>query len=227
MSLEIEKSFNLNEPLLNNNPEYPSKAKIIKLLKKFGAKKQGIYLFRIMKFIPPINDKNASLRIRDEGFRVTITYKEKDPKSKFKKEYEIVIDDFDNGVEILKKLGAKEMYYYEKIREIWNYKNCEIIFDEQPALPTLMEIEYKGTYKEKGEKSVNNIAKKLGFNKDHIAKHSSELYKELYGITFKDVSISYMKMSNIFKKYCKKNKIGMMKIIQNQLKIYKKIIKII
>ncbi len=82
-----------------------------------------------MKFIPP-NGKEDTLRIRDEGFRVSMTYKDKNPLTKFKNEYELIIDNFDNGVEILHKLGIKTQFLYEKLREIWTYKNCEIVIDD-------------------------------------------------------------------------------------------------
>lgn len=227
MSLEIEKSFNLNEPLLNNNPEYPSKAQIIKKLKKFGAKKRGIYLFRIMKFIPPNKKyKLDTIRVRDEGFRITLTYKHKDKKSKYKKEYEIVIDDFDQGVEILKQVGLKEDYYYEKLREIWNYKKCEIVFDDKPSLPPIMEIESHHASKEKGEKELYNLAKKLGlYDINKKTERGYNLYERLYGIKFKKTNLTFNKAKTILNNKCKKNKSIMLKLLNKQLKVYQKIIK--
>ncbi len=227
MSLEIEKSFNLNEPLLNNNPEYPSKAQIIKLLKKFGAKKRGIYLFRIMKFIPSNKKfKFDTIRVRDEGFRTTMTYKHKDPKSKYKKEYEVIIDDFDQGVEILKQVGLKEDYYYEKLREIWNYKKCEIVFDDKPALPPIMEIESHHASKEKGEKELYNFAKKLGlYDINKKTERGYGLYDRLYGIKFRKTDLTFNEAKTILKSKCKKNKNIMLKLLNKQLKIYNQIIK--
>jgi predicted adenylyl cyclase CyaB len=224
MSLEIEKSFNLNDPLLNNNPEYPSKAQIIKKLKKFGAKKRGIYLFRIMKFIPPYKKyKLDTIRVRDEGFRTTLTYKHKDKKSKYKKEYEVIIDDFDQGVEILKQVGLKEDYYYEKLREIWNYKKCEIVFDDKPALPPIMEIESHHVSKNIGEKELYNLAKKLGLYGK--TERGYGLYDRLYGIKFKKTDLTFNKAKTILKSKCKKNKSIMLKLLNKQLKIYNQIIK--
>jgi adenylate cyclase class IV len=65
-------------------------------------------------------------RVRDEGFRTTMTLKEIDPETNFENEKEIIINDFDSGIEILLALGCKKKYYYEKIREIWHVKMMKL-----------------------------------------------------------------------------------------------------
>ena len=49
-------------------------------------------------FIHPLETPGTYIRVRDEGFRTTITYKFKDSKSKFEDEEEVEINDFDSGV---------------------------------------------------------------------------------------------------------------------------------
>jgi adenylate cyclase class IV len=79
---------------------------------------KGTYLFRVQVLIHLLNTPNTYVRVRDEGYRTTMTYKLQDRNEKYPQE-EIVIDDFDNGVTLLLGLGCKKKYYYEKIREIW------------------------------------------------------------------------------------------------------------
>ena len=100
---------------------------IISKIKEMNGKHKGTYLFRVQVFIHPLEASGTYIRVRDEGFRTTMTYKLKDPKSKFENEEEIQINDFDAAVNILLGVGCKKKYYYEKIREIWTIKNTEIV----------------------------------------------------------------------------------------------------
>ncbi len=228
MSSEVEISFNLNHPLLNN--ALPSRDEVIRQLKRLGAKKEGTYLFQVVKFIPPNKSRNVTLRIRNEGRYVTMTYKHKDPKTKYKEEHEVVIDNFATGIQLLQALGATENYFYEKIREIWVYKDVEIVFDDAPGLPPIMEIECKkeGASVEACEKVVWAMAQKLGISKENVAeesRRSGQLYQDLYGFELHDESMPFSEMKNLLGKKCKKNKGAMMKIIRDQLTKYKKLVK--
>ena len=51
------------------------KAKLIKEMKHLGAKKKGDYLFRVNVFEHPNKIEDTYIRVRDEGFRITMTYK--------------------------------------------------------------------------------------------------------------------------------------------------------
>lgn len=54
-------------------------------------------------------------------------------KNKFVTEYEVEIDDFQSGVDLLLSLGCKIKYYAEKIRETWKVPGCkEIVFYTLP-----------------------------------------------------------------------------------------------
>ena len=120
-----------------------SKKEIIKKIKKLKGKKVGQYLFRVQVFIHPLEKPGTYIRVRDEGHRVTMTYKYKEPGAKFDEENEINIDNFDEAVNILLGVGCKKKYYYEKIREIWKVKNTEIVFDTNPGVVDRMEVESK------------------------------------------------------------------------------------
>ncbi len=229
MGLEVEIAFYLRNPLLDKllkndefiNNHLPTKNVVIKKLKSMNAKKIGTYLFQVIIFNTKNN--NTTLRLRNEGHRVTLTYKNKDPKSKYKEEHEIIVNNFDESRILLNKLGFQEKYTYEKIRSIWNYNKCEIVFDETAGLPTLMEIEAKSN-DVKSEQRVFRLAKKLGFNVEEEAKvRGAYLYNKLYGFELKDESLIYSKMKSILGKKCKKNKSILLSIIKEQMKIYKKI----
>ncbi len=231
MGLEVEIAFYLRNPLLdkilqnndfiNINNRVPTKNIVIKKLKSMNAKKIGIYLFQVIIF--NIKGTNKTLRLRNEGHRVTLTYKNKDSKSKYKEEYEINVNNFNEARILLNKLDFQEKYTYEKIREIWNYNKCEIVFDENAGLPTLMEIEAKSN-DAKSEGRIFRLAKKLGFNVEKEAKvRGAYLYNKLYGFELKDESLIYSKMRSILGKKCKKNKSILLSIIKEQMKIYKKI----
>ena len=116
-----------------------NKKEIITKLKELGAKYFGTFKFRVMVFTDSINSEKY-IRVRDEGHRVTMTVKN-NLTDKFPVENEVIINDFDEGVNILLAVGCKKKYYYEKYREIWNLKNSEIIFDMNPGIPELMYVE--------------------------------------------------------------------------------------
>jgi len=90
------------------------KKEIIKNIIKNKGKHQGTYLFRVQVFIHPLDKQGTYIRVRDEGHRITMTYKYKDPNAKFENESEITIDNFDNAVEMLLGIGCKKKYYYEQ-----------------------------------------------------------------------------------------------------------------
>lgn len=137
--------------------------------------KKGIFLFKVQVFVLPNTREGSYLRVRDEGFRKTMTYKFQDSKTKFAEEHEIIIDNFNNAVNLLLKTGCEKKYYYEKIREIWNLNNSEIIFDSIPGLPEIMEIESLT------QKELKNMIKILEVN---INEEKASNYLNQYGINF-------------------------------------------
>jgi predicted adenylyl cyclase CyaB len=214
MVKEVEINMYLYDELLNN-PHMPSKEDVIKILKKMNAKKIGTFLYKVMVFIPP-NKNNDYLRVRDEGNRVTLTYKTTNPKNKYQNEEEIIINDFQSGVNILLSLGATKKYYYEKIREIWNYQNSEIVFDHQPALPCLMEIESKSG----NESNISIITNAIKVKKNNPRILGKDIYYKIFGITLpKEMDLPYKDMKEILLPLCTKNKDKLIKLINKQDKM--------
>lgn len=102
---------------------------------------------RLMRRVAIENDfmrtgKDAFLRVRDEGHRVTMTYKQFDELSvDGAKEIEVIVSDFEATVAILEQAGLKSRTFQETKRETWKLGEYEIVLDEWPWLKPYIEIE--------------------------------------------------------------------------------------
>ena len=118
-------------------------------------------------------------RVRDEGDYITMTYKNvSDDKSILgTKEINLIIDDYDAGVEFMKNCGLPVKAHQETLRETWHLDDVEIDIDTWPWIPTFVEIEGPS------EESVWATAKKLGLDKS-TAKFGSvdTTYQHYYGV---------------------------------------------
>lgn len=103
--------------------------------------------------------KNAFLRVRDEGHRVTATYKQFDSLSvDGAKEVEITVNDFQSTVDLLSAAGLAYTSFQESKRETWTLGGAEIVLDLWPWLDPYIEIEAED------EATVRQIAAQLGLN---------------------------------------------------------------
>jgi adenylate cyclase class 2 len=106
---------------------------------------------------PHMKAKDAFVRIRDEGDKVTITYKQFDQLSvDGAKEIEIIVSHFEESIALFAAAGLKHGSYQESKRETWRLGNAEIVLDTWPWLKPYIEIE--GT----DVKTVKSVAKSLG-----------------------------------------------------------------
>jgi len=97
---------------------------------------------RVVIHTPEMVKLNAFLRVRDEGHRTTITYKQFDGDTvDGAKEHEIEVSNFEEAVRILTASGLKYDTYQESRRENWRLGNVEIMLDEWPWLNPYLEIE--------------------------------------------------------------------------------------
>jgi len=204
MSKEYEYRFN------NYN-----KTNLIHRLKELGVKYYGTFKFRVMVFTDQMNSEKY-IRVRDEGHRITMTIKN-NLTDKFPIENEININDFDEGINLLLALNCKKKYYYEKFREIWNYKNSEIIFDSNPGIPELMEVESKT------KKELDILCKKLDLNITNYSGFSNNtIYMDLFGIVIpKSLDLTFKNARKVLKPT--KNKDEFEKLVKMQLKEFNKI----
>ena len=106
--------------------------------------------------------KDAFLRVRDEGHRTTMTYKQYDELTvDGTKEIEVVVSDFEKTVAILEQAGLKAHTFQETRRETWHLGEVEVVLDEWPWLKPYIEIEGES------EQALRKTADDLGFNWDN------------------------------------------------------------
>ncbi len=108
-----------------------------------------------------MKEKDAFLRVRNEGDKVTMTYKQFDALSvDGAKEHEVVVSDFDETVAILRAAGLSHGSFQESKRETWTHGDVEIMIDEWPWLQPYIEIESTG------EAEVRAFSEQLGLSWD-------------------------------------------------------------
>jgi len=205
MSKEIERRF------------YTFDRKILEeKIKEFGGVKKGMYLFQILVFIPP--KSYSMLRLRDEGYRITFTLKKRGSDG-YEIEDEVIVSNFKEMRTILEKMGNKKKYFIQKIREIYDIGESELVFDHYPGLPSLIEIESPT------EEELFSLADKLNLIKDEPHKDAGDLYLECYGVTKNKplLDLTFDNIYKIFKKYITKNKDVMLQILEGQIKLLDKI----
>lgn len=106
--------------------------------------------------------RNGFYRLRDEGNKITLTYKQFDSWAAGTihgaKEIEIVVSDFDATLVLLTQVDLEPLTYQESRREAWELHGCEVVLDEWPWIPTYIEIEGES------EQLVKDTATLLGFD---------------------------------------------------------------
>jgi len=153
-------------------------------LKKVGAEltKEETFMKRYTIELPEGHKKEGAwLRVRDEGDKITMTYKrikeDKTDDIANQKEIEFVISDFDAGVAFLETIGCHKQAYQETKREVWEYLDCEIMIDEWPHLEPLVEVEGNS------ERSVKQVSEMLGFDWNEAKFVSADyFYADKYGM---------------------------------------------
>jgi len=191
MQIEYEATF----PNVN-------KSAVRRRLKGAGAKllRKEFLQKRIPFDLPKGNfDLNKFVRVRDEGDKVTLTYKHFEGKKiEDQKEINLEISNFNDAIEILELIGCRKISYQETKREIWKLNGVEIMIDTWPFLEPLVEIEGKS------EKAVKKVSEKLGFDyRKAIFSSVTKIYEMKYGVSGKIVNTEpkiVFKMRNPFLK---------------------------
>jgi adenylate cyclase class 2 len=108
------------------------------------------------------NGRHSFMRLRDEGDKVTLTFKEfKENSLTGASEHEVVVSDFETTLAILEEGGLKHQSLQESKRETWRVGDgVEVVLDEWPWLSPYIEIEAHS------EELVKDMATKLGFSWD-------------------------------------------------------------
>lgn len=108
--------------------------------------------------------KSGFVRVRDEGYRITVTYKQYDEMSLTgAKEIEFTVSDYDAALLFCEAAGMRVKSAQEARREVWELDEAEVVIDEWPWIRPFIEIEGPS------EESVKAAAKKLGFSWEDAA----------------------------------------------------------
>lgn len=129
-------------------------------------------------------------RVRDEGNKVTMTFKNIINNTiDGVNEIEVIVNDFEKACCLINQTNFKETSYQENFREIWSNSDVEVVIDTWPFLQPYIEIEGLT------EELVKKYSELLGF----------DFQKEAY---FGSVDVLYEKVYNISRKeFCSLNKI--------------------
>jgi predicted adenylyl cyclase CyaB len=194
------------------------KNEIIEKLTKLGAVKHGNWIFRVQVFSNKNLNNNPYIRVRDDGFQITMTFKTKS-NTEFVDEQEVTINDFDSGVNIMLGLGCEKKYYYEKLREIWHLGDAEICFDTNPGRYDIMEVETKT------KKDLTDTVKLLDLeNVPHDDFKDMELYEKPFGIIIPNlIDMTFTTIKKTLGPLVTKNKQNFNKLIKEQIKMFKSI----
>lgn len=91
-----------------------------------------------------IEQRGGWLRLRDEGHRTTLTYKQTTSDTSAINttlEAEITVSAFDATKTLLEAMGFKALRYQENYREEWKLGQVTFDLDTWPDLPTFLEVE--------------------------------------------------------------------------------------
>ncbi len=106
-----------------------------------------------------VGTPNSYIRVRDEGDKVTLTYKQFAELSiDGAKEVEVVTSSFEDTIKIFTLVGLEVVSLQESKRETWKSDACEVVLDEWPWLDPYIEIEAAT------ETEVREVASKLGLD---------------------------------------------------------------
>src|SRR5262249_35729402 len=104
-------------------------------------------------------ERNAWVRVRDEGGKITMSYKQLDSMTVDGiQEVNLQVDSFDAAGQFLEALGLLPKTYQENKRESWRYKDVEIELDEWPWAKPFVELEGPD------ERSLQRLATQLGLD---------------------------------------------------------------
>jgi len=176
MQTEIEAKF------LDINP-----VDLRQKLKQQGAQLiQAEILMKRKVFDYPDNRLNVIggwIRVRDEGDKITLSYKRLIDRSlQGTKEISVIVSDFTSTCDLLLAIGLDQKSYQETKRETWNLDNCEITIDTWPWIPTFVEFEAPT------EEILKQTVAKLNFDWQ-LALHGSveTAYQKYYNVSEQEI----------------------------------------
>lgn len=104
-------------------------------------------------------ERDAYVRVRDEGDKTTLTYKQFNSLSvSGAQEIETTVESFEDTIKLFEAIGLSTRSLQESRRETWRLGEVEVVLDEWPWLNPYIEIEGED------EDTIKAVAEKLGFD---------------------------------------------------------------
>lgn len=130
-----------------------------------------------------LNKVSAWVRIRDEGDKITMSYKQLQERTLTgTKESNLGIDNMDEAHIFLTSLGLKVKSAQDTKRESWTLNNCEVELDTWPWIPSFLEIEGPNI------SAVEETATLLGFTmSDALYGGVEPAYQDIFDITDEEI----------------------------------------
>lgn len=130
-----------------------------------------------------LEKKHGWVRVRNEGNKTTLSYKQLDDRTLHgTKEITVVVDDFNATCDFLNAIGLEPKSFQETRRESWRLGDTEIELDTWPWIPSFIEIEAKT------EDDIRDVAAKLGLDFADALHGSVELaYQDIYDVTEEEI----------------------------------------
>lgn len=156
---------------------------IIEKLESLGAQKIGEYHYkRYVYDFNPIR-KGEWIRLRSNGEKSTLTYKNiLDNSIAGTKELEVEVDDFEKTNQLLNILGYTPRSFQENKRISYILNGVEIDIDSWPLIPAYLELESDSIEK------LKHVEKKLELNDNEITTlNCQDIYMEKYDININDI----------------------------------------
>jgi UDP-N-acetylglucosamine enolpyruvyl transferase/adenylate cyclase class IV len=137
--------------------------------------------------------KGGWVRVRDEGDKITLSYKQTNEDSLHgTQEVNVSIGDFDAACSFLNAIGLKQKSYQETRRESWVLDGVEIELDEWPWVPPFIELEAPS------EVDLKSVAGKLQLDMPQAHYGSVEkAYQAVYDISMDELVFAEITFSDV------------------------------
>ena len=131
-----------------------------------------------------LDKKAAWIRLRDEGEKITLAYKQRsDETIEGMREIEVVVSDYEKTKELLLASGLTIKSEQETTRELWEVGDVQVMLDEWPWLEPIIEIEGPS------ETKVRELTEQLGFDwSNAIFDSADRLYQLVFDVTRTEIS---------------------------------------
>jgi len=128
--------------------------------------------------------KHAWIRLRAEGEKITLAYKQLDSRdAEGMKEAQVKVNSFEDTDAVLTAMGLEQKSYQETKRESWRLGDFEIELDEWPWAKPFIEFEGPDAA------GLEDLATKLGLKWDDASFGSLEIaYRAEYDVTDDDIN---------------------------------------